>query len=102
MGQAHDWWGETPSSLPWPVPCYARQSMTWNKRTTDCFENFGNHTLPPHPRSAPYGTCIPVNDDDTSRLGLRSPTIDASLVRDLLFGPKVLAELAILRRLASV
>jgi hypothetical protein len=39
--------------------------------------------------------------DCGSRLSVRTPSIDATLVRDLVFGPKVLAELAILRRLAG-
>jgi hypothetical protein len=48
------------------------------------------------------GGCFPVRIADCgSRLSVRTPSIDATLVRDLVFGPKVLAELAILRRLAG-
>jgi len=45
--------------------------------------------------------CFPVRNDYSSRLSLRTPAIDLAIVRDLVFGPKVVAELAILRRLAQ-
>jgi len=77
--------------------------MRWNKRTTDCFGTLraGQPTLLPLQRIISDTGCFPVRIADcSSRLSLRTPAIDATLVRDLVLGPKVLAELAILRRLA--
>jgi len=38
---------------------------------------------------------------NSPRLSLRTPTMDPAVVRDVVFGPKLLAELAILRRLTA-
>jgi hypothetical protein len=65
--------------------------MTWNRRTTDWFGTFKKPTRP---------SC--VSKDSMSRIdGTFEPAVNRDAVRDLLFGPKVVAELAILRRLAA-
>ena len=42
------------------------------------------------------------NEDHLCRPSLRTPTIEVTLVRDIVLGPKVLAELALLRRIAGI
>jgi hypothetical protein len=61
--------------------------MTWNRQTTDCFGALGKPTRP---------SC--QSKDCFARFELPA---ERETIRDLVFGPKVLAELAILRKLAA-
>ncbi len=65
--------------------------MTWNERTTDCFGT--SKTLRP--------TCRSNDGFLRGDLAPLEPALDIDAIRDLVFGPKVLVELAILRRLAA-
>ena len=64
--------------------------MNWNERTTDCVAYL---------RKCPRPTCREMQDFDPALAF--EPMVPRALLRDILFGPKVLAELAILRRLAA-
>jgi len=63
--------------------------MKWNERTTDCLEILRTRTRP---------ACRNHESDFSAHPDFPVPR---ALIRDLLFGPKVLAELAILRRIAD-
>ena len=60
--------------------------MRWNKRSMD---RFGTPKAPVRPSCRSNDIIIP------------QPALTNAMIRDLLFGPKVVAELAILRRLAA-
>jgi hypothetical protein len=65
--------------------------MTWNERTTDCLGK--SKTLRP--------TCRTNDGFLRCDLAHPQPPLNLGAIRELVFGPKVLAELAILRRLAA-
>ena len=63
--------------------------MKWNERTMDCLKSVRTRTRP---------SCRTEDNCDWADLDL---VVSLPLIRDLLFGPKVIDELAILRHIAS-